>query len=239
MKKISTIITILFFLSSGLMAQVGEIKGIVKDKVSGEPLPGATAHIKVGGVLIGVATDANGKYTIKPVQAGVHTVHIEFFGYQKMAVKGVPVSSDRISYVNMDMEKTAIQMGDFEVVAERVVVHDVPLIDPDEPHVKMLTAKDIKNDPNIHNPIQIVASIPGVTLAPNGKDVYIRGSRPASTQFITDGVKSITGKIGIPGQAIGSIKVYTGGVPARYGDVSGGVIVVETKSYFDLAQQYK
>jgi hypothetical protein len=52
-------------------------------------------------------------------------------------------------------------------------------------------------------------------------------------------MKSITGDIGIPGQAIGSLKVYTGGVPARYGDLSGGVIVVETKSYFDLSQQYK
>ena len=79
----------------------------------------------------------------------------------------------------------------------------------------------------------------GVTVAPNGKDVYIRGARPISTQYITDGMKSITGGIGIPGLAIGSIKVYTGGVPASYGDVTGGVIVVETTSYFDLAQEYK
>ena len=57
--------------------------------------------------------------------------------------------------------------------------------------------------------------------------------------FSSSGVKSITSKIGIPGQAIGSIKVYTSGVPASYGDVSGGIIVMETKSYFYLAQKYK
>jgi hypothetical protein len=79
----------------------------------------------------------------------------------------------------------------------------------------------------------------GLTLAPNGKDVYIRGARPTSTQFITDGMKSITGEIGIPGLAVGSIKVYTGGIPSNYGDVTGGVIVVETTSYFDLAQKFK
>jgi hypothetical protein len=28
-------------------------------------------------------------------------------------------------------------------------------------------------------------------------------------------------------------------VPAAYGDFTGGVIVVETKSYFDLAQKFK
>ena len=29
----------------------------------------------------------------------------------------------------------------------------------------------------------------------------------------------------------------TGGLPARYGDVTGGVVAIETKSYFDLYQQ--
>jgi hypothetical protein len=41
-----------------------------------------------------------------------------------------------------------------------------------------------------------------------------------------------------PSMAIGSIMVYTGGVPSKYGDYSGGVVVVETMSYFDwVAQQ--
>jgi hypothetical protein len=29
------------------------------------------------------------------------------------------------------------------------------------------------------------------------------------------------------------MQVYTGGVPAKYGDTTGGVIVVETKSYLE------
>jgi hypothetical protein len=28
--------------------------------------------------------------------------------------------------------------------------------------------------------------------------------------------------------------VYSGGLPAKYGDTMGGVIVVETKSFFDM-----
>jgi hypothetical protein len=28
--------------------------------------------------------------------------------------------------------------------------------------------------------------------------------------------------------------VYTGGLPARYGDVTGGVIVIETKTYGEM-----
>ena len=42
---------------------------------------------------------------------------------------------------------------------------------------------------------------------------------------------------GVPPDAINSMTVYTGGLPARYGDVTGGVVAIETKSYFDLYQQ--
>ena len=36
-----------------------------------------------------------------------------------------------------------------------------------------------------------------------------------------------------------SITIYTGGLPARYGDVTGGVVAIETKSYYDLYMQEK
>jgi hypothetical protein len=43
----------------------------------------------------------------------------------------------------------------------------------------------------------------------------------------------MTNEMNIPGRAIGSIIAYSGGIPAKYGDFTGGVVVIETKSYFD------
>jgi len=234
MKKLTALITITFFISSSSFAQLGEIKGFVKDKETGEPIWNASVYIEIGGALKGDAADFNGKYTIKPLSPGKYTVITKIQGYKPSKTHNVVVTSDKITYVNMDLIATTELLPTFDVFT-----YIIPLIDPDEPHVQIRTAADIKNDPNIHNTTAMLNNFQGVTVASNGKDVMIRGSRPTSTQFITDGVKSITGKIGIPGQAIGSIKVYTSGVPASYGDVSGGVIVVETKSYFDLAQKYK
>jgi len=219
---------------SNVFAQTGEVKGIIKDKVTGEPIWNVNVYIKIGENLVGDAADFDGKYTIKPLNTGTYTVVAQIPGYSPVKVTNVNVSSDKITYVNIDMEETAEKLPEFVLVE-----HTIPLISKDEPHVKMITAKELTKSVNRNNPIMIATSLPGVTLAPNGKDVYVRGSRPQSTQFITDGMKSITGDIGIPGQAIGSLKVYTGGVPARYGDLSGGVIVTETKSYFDLAQDYQ
>lgn len=219
---------------SSTFAQLGEIKGFVKDKSTNEPLWNVSIYVETGGSLIGDAADLDGKYTIKPLITGTYTVIAKMAGYSPVKMQNVKVTSDKITYVDFDMEESAEKLPEFKLVE-----HIIPLISKDEPHVQMITANELKKSVNRNDPIKIVGTMPGVQLADNGKDVYIRGSRPQSTQFITDGMKSITGDMGIPGQAIGSLKVYTGGVPARYGDVTGGVIVVETKSYFDFAQQYK
>jgi len=42
---------------------------------------------------------------------------------------------------------------------------------------------------------------------------------------------------GVPPTSIASFTIYTGGLPARYGDVTGGAVAIETKSYFDLYMQ--
>ncbi len=236
MKKLTTLITIILFVSTSLFAQLGEIKGIIKDE-NGDPMPGATVHINVGGNMQGTATDINGKYTIKPVRAGVHTVHFSAMGYKKGKIYDVLVTSGNIAYVNNDMSIAATDIDEFVVVEK---MHTIDLIDKGEPGVQHIIPKEFKQSVHRNNPIKAITSMSaGITLAPNGKDVYVRGSRPTSTQFITDGIKSITGDIGIPGLAVGSVKVYTGGIPSNYGDVTGGVIVVETTSYFDLAQKFK
>ena len=235
MKKLLTLISITLFIVTNSFAQLGEIKGIIKDEMG--PLPGVTVYIEVAGTKQGTATDANGKYTIKPVSAGTHAVYTTYVGYKPMKIYDVLVTSGDIAYVNVDMEIAATELGGFVLVEK---MHEFDLINKAEPAVQHVDPKIFQRDVNRNDPIKaIVGLAAGLQLAPNGKDVVVRGARPTSTQFITDGVKSRTGEIGIPGLAVGSVKVYTSGIPAAYGDVTGGVIVVETKSYFDLAQKFK
>lgn len=235
MKKLITLLTIILFVSSGAFAQLGEIKGFVKDEKTGKPIWNSHIYIEFAGKLIGDITDFDGKYTIAALSPGTYTVITKIQGYAPVKTKGVLVTSGNSSYVNVEMLATAEELPEFVLVE-----HKIPLINKYEPGVQYIDPKIFQRDPNKDDPIKAIAGLTaGVTLAPNGKDVMIRGARPTSTQFITDGMKSISGEIGIPGLAIGSVKVYTGGIPAAYGDVTGGVIVVETKSYFDFSQEYK
>ncbi|OFZ66875.1 MAG: hypothetical protein A3D92_13690 [Bacteroidetes bacterium RIFCSPHIGHO2_02_FULL_44_7] len=69
-------------------------------------------------------------------------------------------------------------------------------------------------------------------------ELMFRGARKGDMLYLIDGVK--TSSIGsVPGSAIGRMQIYTGGLPAKYGDTMGGVIVLETKSYFDLYNAWK
>ncbi len=233
MKKLTITLAMIIFVLSNVAAQVGEIRGVVLNEQTKEPMFNVYVYVKVGENLIGDVTDFDGKFSIKPLNPGKYTVTSKMQGFQTIIRQEVLVTSDNITFTDFDLMASAEELPEFKLEE-----FETDIIDKSEPYVQHVYPEQIKNSVYRHDPIKIATSLPGVTLAPNGRDVYVRGSRPQSTQFITDGMKSITGDIGIPGQAVGSIKVYTGGVPARYGDVTGGVIVVETKSYYDLAQEY-
>jgi hypothetical protein len=88
--------------------------------------------------------------------------------------------------------------------------------------VKSISYKDIKNNPNLRSPKKLLQSMTSdIVVSENGKDAYMRGGRSDASVYFVDGVKMST--IGnVPGAAIGSMTVYTGGVPAKYGDTTSG-----------------
>jgi outer membrane receptor protein involved in Fe transport len=67
--------------------------------------------------------------------------------------------------------------------------------------------------------------------------MVVRGSRPGSSSVYIDGMKVSDEMSTLPSLGIGSMEIYTGGIPAKYGDVTGGVIMMTTKSYFDLVSE--
>ena len=61
-----------------------------------------------------------------------------------------------------------------------------------------------------------------------GDAVNVRGSRSDATEYYVDGIK-VRGSMGVPTSGIEQITVITGGVPAQYGDATGGIISITTK----------
>ncbi len=219
--------------AGSLQAQsLGEIKGKVLDP-EGAPAYNAVVETSAGGMRVATLTDDEGRFTLKPLPPGAYSVRVSSPEFTTVEVQGVVVNADQISYVE-DVRTAANELGEFEITYKK---WEPPLIDRDIPGRTTLFHTQIKRDPTRKNLVKLASTVtPGVYKSPTGDELYFKGARADAMVYFVDGVKMSTLK-GVPPDAINSISVYTGGVPAKYGDFTGGVIAIETKTYFDLYQQ--
>lgn len=213
-----------------LAQNLGEIRGKIIEKETNEPMIGVSVWVDVNGVPQGVLTDLDGKFVIKPLNPGKYTLYASMVGKNKIGQQ-MEVLPNQISYApDLFMEDSTLT----EVV---VSAYKDPLINPEQTSVTTVRYKEIQHSPNLRNIQALSSSMTADFQVVNGQS-YVRGGRSDASIYFVDGVKCRDGNINIPGVAIGSLSVYTGGVPAKYGDVTSGVIIVETKSYFDLYNDY-
>lgn len=236
MKTIQKIIVgliILIGFNAKAQNNTGEIRGVVIEKETGVPLAFANVYVEIGDQTVGGTTDLEGKFVIKPLKPGVYNVTISFVGIGKGVVNNVGVDPEKITYINDFFLENSNTLG----VVQKVIWRR-KLIDKGNPSIQSIGMKQIQQSPLMRKPVELLSvTVPGITVDVNG-GVNIRGSRTGDVGYYIDGVKAKS-LAGIPGRAIGNMSVYTGGVPAQYGDITGGVIIVETVSYFQLYNAYK
>lgn len=211
----------------------GTIKGNILDEFN-QPVQFANVFLTVAGDLRGAVTDENGKFTIKPLPPGRYDVTITFIGFDSLIIKDVRVIDERITMLRDQTMRVKMLAGPV------ITAWTIPIIDIDEPGVTLLGGEELSKNPAKTDFTSMIAKmVPGVYQREEGDPLQMRGSRSTSSIYFVDGVKSESIGNSIPGAAIGDLKVYTGGIPALYGDVVGGVVVVETKSFMSWYTKQK
>lgn len=218
-----------FLIGTGLALaqQSGEIQGKVTDNDTGEPIPFANVSITVNGTLQGAQTDFDGFYSIKPIPGGSYTVKISYVGYQTKQFDGVVVYSDRITFLDVQVSQQSEVLQAVDVVS-----YKVPLLEAD----KTSTGQTVTKEQIMKMPTRNVASIAsqtaGVFQSDEGGSLNVKGQRSESTDYYIDGIK-VRGSAAVPAQAIEQLTVVTGGVPARFGDATGGIVNITTRGPSD------
>jgi hypothetical protein len=211
-------------------AQTGSIKGKVIDATSKEPIPFANVIAEMNGTLVaGDQTDFDGNFQIKPLNPGEYDVKATIVGYGPKTFTKVVVSVDKITFLDFSMPK-GVEMKEVTVTE-----YKVPLIDKGNPSTQAtITHEEIQVAPT-RDVKAVAATTAGVNQKDEGDDVNIRGSRSDATYYYIDGIK-VRGSKNLPQAGIEQVTVVTGGVPAQYGDATGGVISITTrgpsKKYF-------
>ncbi|NBW30666.1 MAG: hypothetical protein EBR35_05330, partial [Flavobacteriales bacterium] len=89
------------------------------------------------------------------------------------------------------------------------------------------TRDDIARLP-VRSAAGVAQTVGGVNSNESSGAISVRGSREDGTYFYIDGIK-VRGSSNIPKSALEEVSVITGGVPANYGDVTGGIISITTR----------
>jgi len=223
MLKKTLLFMVLSIFTIGAIAQSGSLKGKILDKENGEPIPFANISLlQSGKVITGGMTDFDGKFNIKPVAAGVYDVKASYVGYKSLQISGLRITAGKITFQDFKLASSAEILEEVEVVS-----YKVPLISKDQTSSGgTVTSEDIAKMPG--RSAESVASTVGGVFTEDGAVSSIRGSRSDATVYYIDGMK-VRGSNTVPKSALEQVSVITGGIPAKYGDATGGIIEVTTK----------
>ncbi len=230
---IKTALFCLLFMVFGLSSKAqgyGEIRGIIKNNTDLEPVPFATVKILQGTRLIGgTQTDIEGRYKYKPLDPGTYDIVVMEPGHQTQPINKIKVIPNEATYV--DVKLAANTFSTIEVTAKAVdytktgadnTMYTIKSVDATE---LMQMAGNQRGD--------IKGTLTSLTsdVVETGGEIHYRGTRGDATGYFIDGVRTL-GPSNVPGMCIENLTVFSGGVPAMYGDVMGGVVIITTKSYF-------
>ncbi|MFN7313960.1 MAG: carboxypeptidase-like regulatory domain-containing protein, partial [Bacteroidota bacterium] len=234
--------TIVFFFTWLLMLmptmaqQTFTIKGIVKDKKTGEALIGAA--IKIKGTSTGTATDFDGNFTLKNIQTLPVVLMVSYIGYQNTEV----TVSDAAKPVTIKLDPVENQLNEVEIrdtrVSEKQKQNPVT--------VETMDAIAIKQTPAA-NFYEGLAHLKGVDLTSASigfKIINTRGfnsTSPVRSLQLIDGVDnqspglnfSLGNFLGASELDVMKVDLIVGASSAYYGpNAFNGVINMQTKSPF-------
>ena len=216
--------SVLALMSMVALAQSGTLKGRVTDTDTKEPIPFANVTVKLGGKVVnGGTTNMNGDFVVKPITAGTYDVEISFMGYGTQIVQGVLIFANKDRKLDVKLESSTK-----EITGVTIKAYKVPLIEIDQSSSGgVLTKEQIDKMPG-RDANSMAVTVGGVFSNDNGQMGGIRGARSGGTATFIDGVRVI-GSSNLPKAAIEQVAVITGGTPAMYGDLTGGVINITTR----------
>ena len=230
------IVLLLLMMASALpVAAQGVLAGRVLDAETGESLPGV--NVIVVGTSRGAATDLDGRFDIPDLRAGEYSVRVSYIGFETKLFTEIIIVDGETTELDIELGVAVLSTED-----EIVVIGEKPLVDVESSSSSSTISREQLELAPLRDVQQAVATQVGVVRDPTG--LYIRGGRASETGFYVDGVSAKDPLAGtgfgldVGSNAFSSIEVTTGGIGAEFGDVTSGIVAVQTQDGTDDFQGF-
>lgn len=214
-----------------LQAATGSVHGTVRAHPSGEPVPHAT--VTVPELNRRAVADARGYYVLAGLPAGPHRVLAAAPGHATDSAT-VTVPEDVSVRLDLSLAVRAVRLEGVSVTA----APPLPGRDAAGPAATRLDAQTIKSVPAVGeaDAFRAIQTLPSVAAASDySTALYLRGGTPDQTMVTVDGVTLFNpyhlGGLfsAIDPDAIATVDVQPGALPARGGDRLSGAVALHTK----------
>ncbi len=205
------------------------ISGFIKDASTGEFLPGATVFVVDLGK--GSVSNAYGFYSLT-LPFGEHEIRYSFIGYADYDIN-VQMSKD--TTLNIELTPSSQALDEVEVRGEAVNEN----VTSSQMSVNTITSKTIREIPAFMGEVDLIKALqllPGVKFVAEGTSGFsVRGSSPDQNLVLLDeatiyNAGHLLGFFSVfNNDAVTSVQLYKGDLPAQYGGRLASLVDVRMK----------
>ncbi|MFO7873161.1 MAG: carboxypeptidase-like regulatory domain-containing protein [Bacteroidales bacterium] len=240
LKAFPVAITLFLFVSLPGLSQTGSIHGVVKDKASGETLPGASIVI-AGTDNKGTTTNFDGIFEITGLHAGNHDLRISYISYKTEHIKNIEVVAGQSTEIRVDLETQSQVLGKVEVVAEINRQYENLLLLERQKATEMfqqIGAQELSRK-GVSDVATAVTKITGISKVEGSNDIYVRGLGDRYNSTTLNGLPIPSNN---PEQKNISLEIFTTDIVEYlsvdkvynnhfYGDFAGGNVDIISKDF--------
>ncbi len=244
------IIFIVFYIDIYSQKPTQQITGIVIDKSTQQPLPGASIIVNSKEQQFSTATNEKGYFIIKDIPIGRITVTVSFIGYQLVTLPNMYLSSGKSLQLSIEMEEAVITYEEVVVAASKQKIrpnNEMALIS-----ARAFTIEETERYAGSRGDVARMASnYAGVAFANDQRnDIIIRGNSPSGLLWRLDDVDipnpnhfAENGTTGGPvsmlnNNVLRNSDFFTGAFPAEYGNALSGVFDLKMRNGNILRHEY-
>ena len=221
-----------------LSGQTGRIVGRLVDQQTARPV--ASAQVFLEDQSVGGLSGIDGRYVLRDVPAGVHSVVVQMIGYASKTVTGIGVEADGVATLDVALEAAAVALEGITVEAAVESGSTAALLT--ERRRQSIVVDAIGSDQISRSPDGDAAAalkrVPGLSVV-DGKFAYVRGLGERYSSTTLNGAplaspmpdRKVVPLDVVPSDLLESIVTAKSYSPDQPGDYAGGLVELRTKDF--------